>query len=207
MKFDSLFTRLTLTLLLGSVLTACGSDSSSVATHSLNNVEYATVSEGTLAHNGTNITGTGSVVFVSPLSGITSNNSFALQFTLSDGGGLTLAANSNNQTVNGLELVFTRSGTQLTMATQVGETFSTSTPLTGVDASGTIQLQIDVHNSESPAHVLVWTGNDFAEASAIYNSESPGPAAAGNGTGTFWGLALSNATVTGATVGTPKFTE
>lgn len=78
--------------------------------------------------------------------------------------------------------------------------------LEGVDAAGAITIGVDVHNDESPAHVLVWSGSDFAEDAAAFNSEGDG-AAPGQGSATFWGLKLAKANVTAATIGDAKFSE
>lgn len=205
MNFRSTISNSALTLAVA--FAACDSDNPTGTAYQLNGVEYGIVDAGSLQHNSTSLSGSGSLVFISPLAGITSKNSYALQFTLAEGGSLTLVANANNQIGNGLNIVFTRSGTTVTGVTQAGGASGTSFTLAGVDASSTIQLQVDIHNDETPAHVLAWNGSDFTEEAAIYNSEDAGLAAPGNGSGTYWGLILSNANVTGASVGTAKFVE
>lgn len=188
-------------------ISACSNNTSATHSYQFHGVEYGTISDGTLEHRGSSIEGSGSLIFISPLAGISSKESYALQFTLAEGGSLSLITHSNSRLDSGLTILFSRSGSVLSGITQVGNTVSTSFNLTGIDASGTISLQIDVHNDESPAHILAWTGSNFAETAALYNSEDPGLNAAGNGAGTYWGLVLSNATVTQASVGTPQFNE
>lgn len=193
---------------LGFLVTACGGESLDINPFQLNGVSYTLVDETTLKHDSSSISGSGSIIVISPVSGTSSKDSYSLEFTLADGGSLTLVTHSNEQLKDGLNLTFSRKGQSLTGVTQVGNTSSASFSLSDIDnASGKIELQIDVHNNESPAHVLIWTGSNFAEASAIYNSESPGPNSPGNGAGTLWGLILSNATVTSFNVGSPKFNE
>jgi len=189
------------------LVAACGSESLDTSSYQLNGTSYTTIDGAALQHQSSSVSGNGSVVIISPLSGIPSNNSYSLEFTLAESGSLTLVTNSNQQLKNGLNITFSRNDKTLTGVTQVGNSISTLFTLADIDASGKIQLQIDVHNNESPAHILIWTGSDFEEAATVYNSEDPGLATAGNGAGTLWGFILSNATVTSATVGTPKFTE
>lgn len=192
---------------LGIFIYGCSNNTSNPGPYQIHGVDYATITTGTLQHRESSIEGSGSLIIITPLASISSKESYTLQFTLKDGGSLTLVTHSNNLLSSGLTMTFSRSGSALSGLTQAGITLSTPFLLAGIDASGTIQLQIDVHNDESPAHILVWSGSNFIEEAALYNSEDPGLNAAGNGAGTYWGLVLSNAKVTEASVGTPKFTE
>lgn len=75
-----------------------------------------------------------------------------------------------------------------------------------IDASGPIRLQFDVHNNETPAHVLAWNrdlGDSFTDATAVFNSEE-NDNSPGIGSGTRWGVRLSGATVTRAELGAVK---
>jgi hypothetical protein len=168
----------------------------------------STVVTGTLSSSPASLSGTGVAVFNAPLSGLKSKNSYALAFALTDGGSVTLQANSTNRAANGLAIRFSRSGETLSVKMIAGgaET-DVSSKFTGIKASDALSFQIDVHNDETPAHVLVWTGADFSEDAALLNSESAGFEAPGNGNGSFWGLELMGATVTSAKVGAPKFKE
>lgn len=193
-------------LALASGVGACSDDQGDLLF--LNGVGYRVVNAGSLAHNNTNVTGTGSIVFNSPLSSIQSANSYALSFVLADGGSLVLVANSKDDVTNGAETRFSRSGSVLSVKFIVGGSETdVSSSFTSINASGTITLQVDVHNNESPAHVLAWTGSDFSEGAALVNSEDAGKEVPGNGSGTYWGLRLTDATVTSASVGAAKFSE
>jgi hypothetical protein len=190
------------------VLGACGGDDDNGSTTlSLDGAGYVVITSGSLQHNSDNVAGSGSILFNDPLSGIDSKHSYALSFTIEDGGSLTLGSHATNQPASGVNVVISRSGSALSVILQaeVGQT-DVSAAFAGIDASGPINVQIDVHNDEAPAHILAWTGQSFDEADAIFNSEEDGDAS-GNGSGNFWGLILQNAAVNRAEVGDAKFVE
>ena len=165
----------------------------------------STVLSGSVVSSASSLAGSGTVVFNTPLTGIQSKNSYALAFSLGDGGSLTLQANSNNQVASGVALRFSRAGATLNVALiSGGAQKDVSSKFAAINASSAMTMQIDVHNDESPAHVIVWSGTDFSESAALLNSEEGGYEAAGAGNGSFWGLVLANATVTKAQVGAPK---
>jgi hypothetical protein len=188
-------------------LGACNGDDGGGVTYSLDGAGYVVITAGTLQHNSTDVSGSGAVVFNDPLAGIASKHSFELSFTLQDGGSLTLGGYSSNQLANGVNVVMSRSGATLSVVLEAeGNQNDVSALFTGIDASGTIGVQIDIHNDETPAHILAWDGQDFDEAAAIFNSENDGDTP-GNGAGSFWGLILEDAVVSTAAAGDAKFVE
>lgn len=190
------------------VLGACGGDDDNGSTTlSLDGAGYVVITPGSLQHNSDNVAGSGSIVFNDPLSGIDSKHSYALSFTIEDGGSLTLGSHATNQLASGVNVVLSRSGPALSATIQAeGGQTDISAAFAGIDASGPINVQIDIHNDEAPAHILIWTGTSFDEADAVFNSEEDGDAP-GNGSDNFWGLILQNAVVTTAEVGDAKFVE
>jgi hypothetical protein len=191
-----------------SLLSGCGSDSGTASV--LNGTEYIVVSAGDMTRTATTLSGSGSVVIKAPLSELASKNSYRLTFTLQDGGTVSLVTNSTTSLTGGVTLKFTRTGTTLgaTLLAGSGST-DVSGQFTGVDASSTLTYQVDVHNDESPSHILLWdsTVTSFTEAAARLNSEDAGLNTPGQGTGTYWGLVLSKATVTEAVLSAAKFVE
>ncbi len=162
------------------------------------------INPGSMRTDGGSFTGTGSVVVNEPLAGTTSKQSYALTFRLEDGGSLTLHSNSTNRLENAVKLRFQRNAGTLAAKIVVGDTETdVSEAFAKLDAAGELQLQVDVHNDETPAHILAWSGADFSAGAAILNTEE-GP---GNGKGQFWGLELAQASVTRAVVSEPKFKE
>ena len=188
-------------------LNSCGSSPSS--TYSLNGIGYSVVTAGTLLHNGTSVSGTGAIVFSAPLSETRSNNGFLLTFTLDDGGKLELVSNATAQLTSGVTVRVVRSGAAVTITTLIGDastSFSAPFNSGSVDATGSITLQIDVHNFESPAHILAWDSTvtaPFDEDNALFSSN----ATAGVGAGSFWGLVLENAVVSAASTLDARFSD
>lgn len=170
---------------------------------------YTEVGSGTLNKSGSTISGTGSIVFLSPLSAVSSNHNFQASFSLEDAGSLTLVAYSGNHLENGTSIKFLRQGTLLKVALiNGGAEHDVSAKFSDFDASSSLSFFADIHNSESPAHILIWPGSatDFSEDSAILNTEGDG-GSSGNGSGTFWGFTLNKASLTQAEVSNAKFVE
>lgn len=165
-------------------LTACGGggDKSSGATGPTNRFgsqQLSTIGDsGGLSVNPGSLQGTGAVVFSSQFPEARSGGSVALNFSLEDGGSLTLVSHSDSSLGNGFELEFRRLGTgagslQVRLRAQgnVRDTVNNfgQDVFSGIDASLPMKLQIDVHNNESPAHVMVWSRlitDDFSETAA-----------------------------------------
>jgi hypothetical protein len=68
------------------------------------------------------------------------------------------------------------------------------------------EIGLDVHNSEAPAHILVWEGLeiDFSEDNALLNKEET-QGSSGNGTGLRRRFVLSGATLFKAEATEAKF--
>jgi hypothetical protein len=169
---------------------------------------YYVVDGGDLERSESSIKGSGSVVYASPLGAITSKDNYALNFTLEDGGSLELVTHSNSSLANGVSVLFSRSGNALSAILKAKGTESAATELSGIDAADTVAVSVDVHNDETPAHILLWSSaaGSFGEEDALLNSEG-GEETPGNGTGTAWGLVLKKASVTSAVIADPKFVE
>ena len=148
------------------------------------------------------ITGTGSFIFKTSFAGFGGNSSHALSFTLKDGGSLTFSAYGAEDLTGALQFEFMRTGTALTAkVSKAGESArDISGSFSEFDASQVVDLQIDVHNSENPAHLLVWNGlvSKFTEDTAIVNSGED-DSSPGKGNGLFRGFTLNNATLFKAT--------
>ncbi len=154
------------------------------------------------------IAGTGSFIFQTSLAGFGGDSSHALSFSLKDGGSLIFSAYTAEDLSGALQFEFTRAGTALTA--QVSKAGESARDISGsfseFDASQVIDLQIDIHNSENPAHLLVWNAlvGKFTEDTALFNSGENG-SSPGKGSGLFRGFTLNNATIFKATPTKPKF--
>lgn len=191
-------------------LASCGGKNDNKNLNSLSGSEYVVVDAGNLTFGAESISGSGSIVFNSPLSEIGSKNSYRLTLTIEDGGTITLVSNATNRLEGGVGVNFARSGETLNVSIVAGGgATDVSTKFVGVKASDPLTFQVDVHNDESPAHLLMWDGNisSFTQENARLNSEEAGLESPGKGTGTFWGVVLKKATVTQAALSGPKFIE
>jgi len=179
--------------------------------------QQVTIVSGSLTSGGS-LAGTGSALFSKDYGSFRTGGSYALDFTLEDGGSLTLVSHSNTALASGWEMNFRRQGSgpgslKVTLSAQ-GISRDTDTSggenaFAGMDAAGTLKFQVDVHNNETPAHSVTWSrllGEDFRKELAILdtaeNDNSPGI-----GTGTRWGLRLDRANVTRAEDSEPKLSH
>lgn len=169
---------------------------------------YYVLETGDLERSEALLQGSGALVFASPLNAIQSQDNFALEFTLGEGGSLALVTHADSSLSDGLIVQFEGAGSELISRLTADGAGTGDNVLSGVDASGPISLAVDVHNNETPAHVLIWNAvnGSYAEDEALYNSEDDADAPA-VGKGTLWGLVLRNAVVTKVERGEPKFTE
>jgi hypothetical protein len=155
------------------------------------------------------ISGVGSFVFEAKLDTIGDESSHALSFTLKDGGALTFVTYADPSLGQGLEFHFAREGTRLVGMVKksgVSKEFDFSAELANINASRVIHLQLDVHNSEAPAHLLVWEGleSSFSEDNALLNTEET-DGSPGNGAGLRRGFILNGATLLKAVATEAKF--
>ncbi len=189
------------------LLYSCGGTSNGTDTvnqGSLGASPYITVDSGNLSPSGMGIKGQGAVAFKNSVGEIGARKSYSITFSLDDGGSLTLVANADETLKNGVEVKFTRTGNSVAAAMLADSKTSAAKNFPSISGAQQITLTVDIHNNEVPAHILIWSGNDFTSGNALLNSETD-DAAPGQGRGTFWGLKLNQATVTDAVVGAPKF--
>jgi len=203
-------------MLLLLALTACGGDykDPEEAVGSGKEIQFGSqkvrVVSGSLNVVSGSIQGSGGLIFDSRYEEFKSGGSYGVDFSIDDGGSLTVVSHSNESLASGFELEFRREGASLkaTLRAQ-GNSWSATNQFAAVNAAGVVRLQMDVHNDESPAHVVVWdqtaSGDDFSENRAILKSNEEVDGSPGIGTGTRWGLKLNKATITRAERSEPKF--
>ena len=146
--------------------------------------------------------GGGKMLMSEALSDVSAGFNFEFSFTLADGGSITFTSFASSQLSNGFEIKFSRAGTKLNVqATAQGQTQDWSSMFSSIDASQNVTLTMDVHNDESPAHVMIWQGEkspDKDHTNTLYNSAEDSvdlnyDASPGNGFGRAWGFTLDNA--------------
>lgn len=197
------------------LLTSCGGDddsSSDTPTSKegkVGSTDVLLLSESGLTFSGTTLTGSGSIIAKDPLGEIKDDKNLAVTFTVEDGGFVSVRAFASKTLDDGVALTLSREGAKLSAALAAsGKTIDISKAFAALDASKEVAVLVDVHNGETPAHVLAWKGGTASpsEQNALFNSEKAGDGeSAGNGKGTFWGLVLSKAIVTSAAASDARF--
>lgn len=182
--------------------------SSSLVEGSFAGQTYYVVEAGTLERTDKLIKGSGAIVFAAPLDTVESQDNFAMDFSLADGGSLTLVTHADSALGKGIAVQFDREASELTASLKADGAGTGDNVLSGLDASAAVSLSVDVHNNETPAHVLIWNAasGSFGEDDAIYNSEADTDAP-GNGKATLWGLVFRNAELSRVSLGEAKFSE
>lgn len=188
---------------------ACGANregGSDVETFELNDLEYLNVS-GELKHTSKSVEGTGVIIFLEPLKSLKSGSHFAFKAVLSKGSSIHLIAFATNDGENGVEIGFT-SDRELKVKLSARDSSEEISDHFSDENKDNLSFSSDIHNDESPAHVLIWKGDEteFSEDASLFNSEN-GPATPGSGHGTFWGFRLKDAKLTQASISDPKFEE
>jgi hypothetical protein len=197
------------------LLTSCGGDdNSSSETPSSKEGKVGTtdillLSESGLTFSGTTLSGSGLAIAKNPLGEVKDDKNLAVTFTVEDGGSLSVRAFASKTLEDGVALTLSRKGTRLSAALSAGgKSVDISKTFSALDASKEVSVLVDVHNGETPAHVLAWKGGTASpsDQNALFNSEKAGDGeSAGNGKGTFWGLVLSKVIVTSASASDAKF--
>lgn len=200
----------------GVLLTLAGGVSCSTASNAgkgrddktLGGKTYQIVVDDGLTGSDQELKGSGTVLFRDPLGEVGGEKNLALDFSLEDGGSLSLIAYADPALKNGVTLTFLRNGRTLNSTIEVGSQKNDPRTVGSVDASGSIQIDIDVHNTENPIHILAWSRgvNSYTDSTAAFDSEV-GPSVQGNGTAAFWGIRLVKGTLSKAVVTEAKFAD
>lgn len=195
---------------LASCLVACGGganpDRDAAGDFDIQGLRFLALDGGGLTASGGGVQGTGSVLSLQALPGVSGANGFNIAFTLQDGGRLVMVTNADRKLKGGVEIDFSRTGTSLTVlvrAQGTGIEVDWSEHFAEIDASGEISLFIDVHNDHGDyAHLLFWTGS--AEEPFLDSGEHT-DGAPGNGVGgEAWGFHLTDAELRAAARNDPR---
>lgn len=157
--------------------------------------------------------GLGKALMSSVLSSAATGGNFDISFDLQDGGKFQLVTFSNSTLQNGFIITFERTGQILkVMASAQGQEQDWSPRFTTVDASQTLNFNLDIHNDEKPAHVLIWQGSKNSaldHTNTLYNSAEDSvdldyEASPGNGLGRQWGFILQQGQIHQAVLSSPQ---
>jgi hypothetical protein len=199
---------LTFSILTALMLSGCAGKNGNKTdeTKILSGNDYIVVSDESLASTADTISGEGEIAFKDPVGAISSNKNFQIDFQLADGSSAELKTYCDKNSSDCVRLGFSRIDNLVSLSAATGNSEPIEFELDQVNASGLISLSIDVHNTETPAHILVWNQSEQSPSddNAWFNSDADG-AVAGNGNGMFWGLAIKDAKVSKATIGSPEF--
>ena len=115
------------------------------------------------------VNGHGKLIFNSPLKN--DDNRYSFTLNLLDAGSLELMTNADKNLQNGVSIKFERVSKVLKVfVTANSKSIDISERFKGLDASSELFFALDVHNDESPAHVLIWDQNEhFCGSKALYN--------------------------------------
>lgn len=150
---------------------------------------------------------------VDSLDAVASGANFEISFELEDGGEMSLYTFADVQLQNGIEVRFRREGHTLKVTGFAqGSSQEWSPRFASIDASQTITFTMDIHNSERPAHILVWSGGKnpaLNHRNTIYNSAEDSidlnyDNSPGNGFGRAWGFRTQNAKLINAVLSSPQ---
>jgi hypothetical protein len=163
---------------------------------------YQKVSDEGLSLSDDELKGTGTVLFRDPLGEVAGEKNISLDFSLEDGGSLSLVTYADTSLKNGVNLTFSRRGSSLNATLEVGSQKTDVRTVLSQDPFSKITLDIDVHNAETPVHVMVWNRGvtSYTSSNALFDSETSQMQIQGNGTASYWGVALTKASITKAVV-------
>lgn len=157
--------------------------------------------------------GVGKGLMTEGISSVDGGANFEYRFRLDDGGTFTAVTFANSTLNHGITIRISRVGSRLNVfATAQGSTQDWSPLFSTVNAAEEVILTMDIHNNESPAHILIWSGSKnpaMNRTNTLYNSAEDSvdldyDGAPGNGTGRAWGFQLEGATLINARISEPQ---
>jgi hypothetical protein len=190
-------------------LISCGQESSHESTvQKFNGLGYVLRENSSLDVSESTITGEGSLSFTEPLGSVQSEKNFLLEFEIDDAGFVEIQTFSDRDFRSPISIRFSRTGETLTVGAAPAAEGVLGRDLKMDSTASKVSFSIDVHNSETPAHVMVWPEEISSpdDDNAVFNSDADGRLL-GNGAGAFWGLRLKGASITKAAARDPKFSH
>ena len=158
----------------------------------------------------TQVSGSGTLVAFNPVrEGVSSSNRYDFRFGLKNSGAVKIKMHGNADLSGAMELEFLNSDNRFNVSLLISsQRVDLSQFFLSQNPTSSLGFSIDLHNGESPAHVLVWA-LDLVSArlptNALLNTTADKIAVPGEGTGAFWGVELVNSELTSAGVGSPNF--
>jgi hypothetical protein len=167
----------------------------------ISGIAYEILENSNLIFDGVKASGSGKIIALTSVDK-PQGSAFKIALDLEDNGEVILHTYSDNKLKNGFDISIARQGAKIKFTlTSSGKTvdYSELEGIASINAVETIELSMDVHNNESPAHFILWKSSEttFDENTAILNSADEPKATPGNGSGLFFGLTIKDASVIG----------
>jgi hypothetical protein len=165
----------------------------------ISGIAYDVIENSSLIFDGVKVSGNGKIVALTSVDK-PQGSAFKIALDLEDNGEVTLHTYSDNKLKNGFDISIARQGAKILFTlTSSGKTidYSEIEGIAAINAIETIELSMDVHNNESPAHFILWKSSEttFDENTALLNSADEPKATPGKGSGLFFGLTIKDASV------------
>lgn len=202
--------------LLSLSLISCSKDEANSAenlTGRIGSTEFIVQDSSDLRFDGVSLRGSGTAIAKLPADEIAGEKNFELTFTLNNGGVVEIKAFGNDLLQNAVGIKFSRTGDTLKVElTNKTTTLDISSAFSQLDANSTLSLHFDVHNGETPAHIIGWTSSIQSpdSSNSSFDSERDEDtfgAFSGKGEGVYWGLSLQDSTVSQANLREVKFED
>ena len=108
--------------------------------------------------SGSTVTGSGNLNLGQVVDTAASGKNFQATVTLEDGDSVTLLAFADSSLENGVNIVFTRSGSTVEWVLAENSGTLKTSSFSDADATKELVINVDLHNDEEPAHVIIWEG-------------------------------------------------
>jgi hypothetical protein len=169
----------------------------------ISGIAYDVIEKSDLTFDGVKASGSGKILALTSINN-PKGSAFKIALNLEDNGEVILHTYSDNKLKNGFDISIARQGGKIKFTLiSSGKTidYSELEGIAAINAVETIELSMDVHNNESPAHFILWKSSEstFDENTALLNSADEPQATPGKGSGLFFGLTLKGASILGLT--------
>lgn len=178
----------------------------------LDGLEFKVIKDNTLVFENNSISGSGRILALQTLQDAKSF-SFSLKFSLEDNGKIDFFAFANNQLEKAFVISVSRLGAKIKFELSKEGKVVDYSELEGVaeiNAINSISLEIDLHNGENPAHMIMWNSalvSEFNEQNSILNTADEPKQSPGTGSGQFVGFELKDATLESFKLNKPHVTH
>ena len=165
--------------------------------YSLNGYSFTILPDSKIDQIDSGVTGTGKIVFTQPLGEVSSSRNIKITLEIPELTFAELRLYSDKNLERGILIRISRLQNVVRIGSITSDNFTNKSIQLEETAAKSISLAIDVHNNETPAHVLAWPASSAAvtDDNALFNSDADSEMT-GNGASNFWGMVLGGAKIT-----------